>query len=216
MITTVLFDMGNTLLDFHAQGPSDATKDAQGFEALMHAIRRQIDPSCRAITFWDAVMEPWQQYQQYHRHHELVEYPIVAAIGTFFQQRSMPLSEQQILQLLQVFYTPYAQHVIANQGARDCLIWLRQHTIHIGVVSNSVLPEAVLRPIFHKVQLAEYIDTFTFSYSYGHMKPHPGIFLYALSMAQAHAEQTLMVGDSLQADLAGAVALGMQSCYYNP
>ncbi len=47
-----------------------------------------------------------------------------------------------------------------------------------------------------------------------HQKPHPEIFRYMLQKIQARAEECLMIGDSLRADIAGAQAVGMDSVWY--
>lgn len=49
------------------------------------------------------------------------------------------------------------------------------------------------------------------SAAHGHMKPHPSIFLSALRQAGASAGEAVMVGDSLDHDIAGARALGMRA-----
>jgi len=43
----------------------------------------------------------------------------------------------------------------------------------------------------------------------GYLKPHPRIFQHALDALGVGPEETVMVGDSLRADVGGAKALGM-------
>ena len=43
----------------------------------------------------------------------------------------------------------------------------------------------------------------------GYMKPHPKIYEHALEALDVQPQETVMVGDSLRADVAGAQALGM-------
>jgi HAD superfamily hydrolase (TIGR01662 family) len=49
------------------------------------------------------------------------------------------------------------------------------------------------------------------SASHGYMKPHPSIFTSALEQAGASAGESVMVGDSLSHDIAGARGLGMRA-----
>ena len=49
------------------------------------------------------------------------------------------------------------------------------------------------------------------SFEHGYLKPHPSIFEEALSRAGAEAATSLMVGDSVKADVAGALAAGMRA-----
>jgi len=50
----------------------------------------------------------------------------------------------------------------------------------------------------------------------GIMKPHPAIFEYALNKAGTTAEKTIMVGDTLEVDMLGAINAGMDTAYFNP
>lgn len=49
----------------------------------------------------------------------------------------------------------------------------------------------------------------------GVMKPWPQIFHYALSATQSELQESLMIGDSWEADIAGAHGIGMHQAYYN-
>ncbi len=49
----------------------------------------------------------------------------------------------------------------------------------------------------------------------GVKKPNPVIFNLALEKANVSAEQSLMIGDSLEADILGAQACGMQTIHFN-
>ncbi len=46
-------------------------------------------------------------------------------------------------------------------------------------------------------------------------KPYPEIFNYALSTTQSLLEESLMIGDSWEADIVGAKGIGMHQIFYN-
>ncbi|RQO31274.1 noncanonical pyrimidine nucleotidase, YjjG family [Taibaiella sp. KBW10] len=48
------------------------------------------------------------------------------------------------------------------------------------------------------------------------LKPHAPIFEYALTAAGADKQGSLMIGDSLEADIMGAKSFGMDQVYFNP
>jgi len=50
----------------------------------------------------------------------------------------------------------------------------------------------------------------------GANKPDKKIFQYALDIARATKETSLMIGDSLEADVYGALNFGMDAIYFNP
>lgn len=47
-------------------------------------------------------------------------------------------------------------------------------------------------------------------------KPHPAIFKYALAGADAEKENSIMIGDSIEADIRGAQDFGMDAIFFNP
>lgn len=49
----------------------------------------------------------------------------------------------------------------------------------------------------------------------GLMKPRPEIFNFALSVTQSELRETLMIGDSWEADITGANGVGMHQAFYN-
>ena len=49
----------------------------------------------------------------------------------------------------------------------------------------------------------------------GVKKPNPRIFNHALQMAKATTEESLMIGDNLEADIMGALNFGMEAICYN-
>ena len=49
----------------------------------------------------------------------------------------------------------------------------------------------------------------------GVKKPHPYIFELALTEANVDAKNALMIGDSLEADIVGAISAGLQAVHFN-
>lgn len=50
----------------------------------------------------------------------------------------------------------------------------------------------------------------------GFTKPNPIIFNHALTISNATPQNSIMIGDSFDADILGARSLGMQTVFYNP
>jgi len=61
-----------------------------------------------------------------------------------------------------------------------------------------------------------YFDVVVTSETSGHKKPSPEIFYHALSSAKADLDDSLMIGDNLETDIAGARAVAMDHVFYNP
>jgi len=66
------------------------------------------------------------------------------------------------------------------------------------------------------MKILKYFDSFTFSYSLRVRKPRPEIFKVAIDRSCANVETSVMVGDSLEADIQGAQSVGLKGIWYNP
>ncbi|WP_345948709.1 YjjG family noncanonical pyrimidine nucleotidase [Mucilaginibacter sp. PAMB04274] len=64
--------------------------------------------------------------------------------------------------------------------------------------------------------LAKYFQHIIISEEVGFNKPHQAIFEHALNLAGATKEESIMIGDSLEADIYGALNFGMDAIYFNP
>mgnify|MGYP000438958304 CR=1 FL=1 len=63
--------------------------------------------------------------------------------------------------------------------------------------------------------LDKYFERMITSEEIGFQKPNPKIFKHALHMAKATAEESLMIGDNLEADIMGALNFGMDAICFN-
>lgn len=66
-----------------------------------------------------------------------------------------------------------------------------------------------------EIKLNHYFDTIVFSWQVKWKKPHPNIFKIALNRLKVKPEESIMVGDSITADIAGANKMGMISIWIN-
>ena len=63
--------------------------------------------------------------------------------------------------------------------------------------------------------IRSYFKTITNSEMVGVKKPNPKIFNFALDLAAAHASESIMIGDSLEADIEGADQIGMETIHFD-
>jgi HAD superfamily hydrolase (TIGR01549 family) len=110
-------------------------------------------------------------------------------------------------ELNSALYATMADQWIAFDDALPVLKELKARGIRIVLLSNIGLD---IRPHLELINVADLLDGVVLSYEVGVVKPAPEIFQHALDRLQVPAEQTLMVGDSWQADTGGA-ALGIRT-----
>ncbi|GAA3772410.1 YjjG family noncanonical pyrimidine nucleotidase [Corallibacter vietnamensis] len=67
----------------------------------------------------------------------------------------------------------------------------------------------------NKSNIDHYFETVTNSEMVGAKKPNPRIFNHALQMARANPEASIMIGDNYEADILGALNMGMRAICFN-
>lgn len=96
------------------------------------------------------------------------------------------------IELLDYLRPKYRMHILSN-GFRE---------VQFKKIENSGL-----QPYFDKIILSE---------DAGVNKPHPDIFTYALKNTNSRRNETLMIGDSWEADIAGAQKSRIAQIWFNP
>jgi HAD superfamily hydrolase (TIGR01509 family) len=82
--------------------------------------------------------------------------------------------------------------------------------LELGVISNS---HRSLEAFTEHFELDRYVRTHVSAHPNRYMKPHPSIFETALAAAKVRPEEAVMVGDSLKADVHGALAAGLRAVW---
>jgi len=102
------------------------------------------------------------------------------------------------------------------------LAHLKQNTnATTGILSNTGFIKGVtLRKVLNQIGIDRYIDFQLYSDEAGMSKPNPKFFKMMLDQLSAHHTQielsrVIHIGDNAIADIAGANALGLQSCLVN-
>lgn len=99
------------------------------------------------------------------------------------------------------------------EGATELLEYLKpKYKLHI--ISNG-FNEVQYKKI-NNSGLNSYFDKIILSEDVGINKPHPQIFDYALEKTNAIREQTIMIGDSFEADIQGAHNSNIHQIWFNP
>ncbi|MDQ0637040.1 putative hydrolase of the HAD superfamily [Pedobacter sp. W3I1] len=99
------------------------------------------------------------------------------------------------------------------EGAENVLAYLQQkYTLHI--ISNGFKETTLTK--MNLSNLNPYFENVIISEDVGVNKPNPIIFEYALDKAKALKAESIMIGDSLEADIYGALNFGMEAIFFNP
>jgi putative hydrolase of the HAD superfamily len=97
--------------------------------------------------------------------------------------------------------------------AHETLQYL-QKKYHLHLISNG-FREACEKKLQHS-KLANYFKTIVISEIFGVNKPDRRIFEHALTNGKTNKDDAVMIGDNIDADIRGAMAVGMDAIYFNP
>jgi putative hydrolase of the HAD superfamily len=98
-------------------------------------------------------------------------------------------------------------------GAMETLEYLApRYPLHL--ITNGF--QEVQEQKFRIARLDRYFKTVTTSEEAGSKKPEPAIFHYALKKAGSKADESIIIGDDLAVDIAGARNIGMDQVFFNP
>ena len=99
------------------------------------------------------------------------------------------------------------------EGSLEVLDYLsKKYTLHI--ISNGFKETTLTK--MELCALNPYFENVIISEDVGVNKPDPKIFSYALDIAKANIAESIMIGDSLEADIYGAQNFGMEAIFFNP
>ncbi|MDR1993056.1 MAG: HAD family hydrolase [Nitrososphaerota archaeon] len=109
------------------------------------------------------------------------------------------------------FYEEFMKYVRIDPHAEIVLRALSENYC-LGIVSNFAIPECVYK-LLRVSGIDNLFEVVVVSASVNKRKPSPEIFESALKMLAVSASETVFVGDTIDADIKGAKAVGMRTIY---
>jgi putative hydrolase of the HAD superfamily len=201
-ITDVFFDLDHTLWDFDKN--SEMTFDRIFKKNYPHIKTEDFIEKYTPIN-----QACWKLYQHDKITHEQLRYN---RLRFSFDALNVQISDEEIDQIAQDYIEFLTDNNHLLDGAIEVLDYLKpKYKLHI--ITNG----------FAKVQdkkigiaaLAGYFSTITNSELAGVKKPNSIIFDYAINLAQASKEKSIMIGDCLDADVNGALNAGLDAIFFN-
>lgn len=205
MISAVLFDLDDTLFDHRGCAREALAAVQQGhdglrampFEALERAHARLLERLHGDVMMGRMPLDTAR----------LERFRLLLAVA------GVTGSEDVVAGIAGTYRDAYraSRRVVAGAAA---LLTAVGERARIGVVSNNLLEEQ--RDKLRTCGLDEFVDALVVSEEAGVAKPDAAIFQIALDRLQSPAGESVMVGDSWAADVAGARAAGIRAIWFNP
>jgi putative hydrolase of the HAD superfamily len=195
-IRAVFFDVGNTLLFPNRERMLRALHARQVFpsEELMREVERQTKHEFDALLESHAAVDHGFWHIYYTR--------LLKELG---------IPEDGICADLVARTRVSANWCDIRPGTREALLRLGEK-YRLGVISNA---DGKIADILKQCGIADCFETITDSGIVGKEKPHPEIFLAAMTSLNVTAAESLYTGDLYSVDYLGATAVGMQSVIFD-
>lgn len=123
------------------------------------------------------------------------------------------ISQEEAIRLNNLFMNALTECVIAIDGARDVLQYLKEK-YHIIVATNG--PKIAAKDKLSQIGCLDFVDKVLSADMLGYMKPKREFFDAIQNLLQNHnATDYLITGDSLKSDVEFAMNCGFDSCWFN-
>ena len=201
-IKHIFFDLDHTLWDFESN--SD-----KAFETIF--IKHQINLELN--EFLEIYRPINLQYWKLFREDKVSKADLrYGRLKEAFDAITYSISDDLINQLAIDYIDVLPNHNQLFDGTHEILEHLKpNYKLHI--ITNGF--DEVQHKKIEKSGLSTYFDKVITSEKVGVKKPNPEIFLYALREANANANESIMIGDNLEADILGAMANGFDAIHCN-
>jgi putative hydrolase of the HAD superfamily len=198
----LFFDLDHTLWDFDKNSAFafDRIFKTKGFDISLQEFLNIYIPRNQHY---------WKLYQVNKISHEDLRY---YRLKDVFDALNFEVSDELIHQLSDEYITYLPEYNHLFDGAIELLDYLKpNYQLHIITNGFSQVQDKKLT----NSNIGHYFETITNSEIAGQKKPNPIIFEYALKTANASKEESLMIGDSFEADILGALDFGMDAIFFN-
>jgi len=201
-ISDVFFDLDHTLWDFEKNS-------ALAIETIFKKHDINVDLNLFLTHYVPINIKYWELY----RVDEITQYELrLGRLKDTFVILNYEIEDEKILFLSEEYieYLPKFNHLF--DGAIAILDYLKpKYNLHIITNGFKEIQGNKLR----NSNIGHYFKTITNSESAGVKKPNPKIFEYAVAVANAQKEQSIMIGDCIEADVNGALNFGMDAILFN-
>ena len=197
----LFFDLDHTLWDFDKNS-------ALTFEKIFKINNIEVELNSFLEVYMPINLAYWKLYREEKIDKTSLRF---ARLKDAFDTLGVQVSTQLIYKLSDDYITHLSTFNHLFDGTITILDYLKpKYTLHI--ITNGF--KEVQHGKLNKSGIAHYFETVTNSEMVGVKKPNSKIFKHALDLAKATADESLMIGDNLEADILGALNFGIDAAVF--
>ena len=201
-ITDIFFDLDHTLWDF------DKNSEL-AFEKIFKINAIDVNLHEFLLHYRDINFQYWKLYRDAKIDKEVLRF---GRLKDTFVASNLHVDDAMIETLSVDYITYLTNHNYLFDNTIEILDYLSL-TYNLHILSNGF--EEVQYRKLKKSNIHHYFKTITNGEDIGVKKPNPQIFHYALEKAQTEVSRSIMIGDGYEADIEGALNVGMDVIFFD-
>ncbi|WP_088323534.1 YjjG family noncanonical pyrimidine nucleotidase [Polaribacter tangerinus] len=199
-IKHVFFDLDHTLWDFEKN--SDLT-----FQQIFRNHQLNIELDSFLTVYKPLNLEYWRLYREEKISKEALRY---GRLKNTFDAINYTIPDALIHTIATDYINNLANFNNLFEGAFELLDYLKdKYSLHI--ITNGF--EEIQEKKMANASILHYFEQIITSESVGVKKPNPRVFEHAMQISNATPDNSIMIGDSLEADIIGAQNVGMKTIH---
>jgi putative hydrolase of the HAD superfamily len=202
----VLFDLGHTLINYHNEWRGPERKAVSNVARLVCQETGNKDQNAVEVYLLDLLEQGRKRKLA-----EQIEIPLPDVLSDCYARFGCEIDDGLVMEGMEAFYAVLLEKRELVPGAKEMLEDIHARGYSIGLISDvawGLTSDFPMRDMKH-YGLDEFFDDFVFSTDVGIRKPNPRIFRLAMFNIGAKPEESIYVGNNLQADIKGALDVGM-------
>ena len=201
-IKHIFFDLDHTLWDFDKNS-------ALTFDKIFKLNQIDLDIQ-KFLSIYEPVnLNYWRLYRNAEIDKDKLRY---GRLKDTFDQMEFLIEDELIYLLSEDYITHLTTFSHLFEHTIEILDYLKQH-YQLHIITNG-FEEAQSKKL-EVSNITHYFKTVTNADKAGVKKPNPIIFDYALKLANAKSNESLMIGDNYEADILGALNVGYDAIFFN-
>ena len=201
-LKNVFFDLDHTLWDFEKN--SELT-----FDLIFKKLNLEIDLNNFLSIYNPINQKCWKLYRENKISQKKLR---IKRLEETFKIIQFEIKFNKILEISNLYIKHLTTFKHLFEGTHELLQFLKKK-YRLHVITNGF--EDVQNFKIKNSGLSNYFENIFTAESLGYKKPHPKIFELAMDKAGANPRSSLMIGDSFEADIKGALAIKMQALHFN-
>ena len=213
-VTTVFFDMGDTLLHYHPEGGSWEQMEKQGaggiYDRLVAHGHQLPDREMVLQDWWETMQLTWRSLLSLQKEEMLTAFQLAYLVKKWGVELQNPADLHDV----EDAYVKAIQKVVRPvPGALDALRWVKNQGLNVGLISNTMWRGSYHQADLEKHGFWQLLEYAIFSSDAMVWKPEAQVFDMALQAFKVQPHEAVYIGDSLFFDVYGAQQAGWRAVW---